>query len=271
VLVLFFALGTVHVTLAIFGQVWHTSQLLAFLFVGLAYLSAIQLDGAAAFFITGLFMGSAMLTRNHLLFAGIWPAYHLIEKNWCDRTKLFKYISVGLLPVIIMGLLFLYYNFVRFGDPAELGYSYHQMAPFFRANYQKYGPFNLHYLPTNFYYQYIHYPFPFRDQTTLMGNSLFLLSPVFFFAFKGIYREYRNPNIILLIISIVLTSIPILLLMGTGWVQYGPRYTLDFTIPLLLLTACGVQGTSMRLLVWLTVISILHYIPGIFLYVELKL
>jgi hypothetical protein len=104
-----------------------------------------------------------------------------------------------------------------------------------------------------------------------MGSSLFLLSPVFFYAFRGIYSGYRNPNILALLISVLITSIPILLLMGTGWVQYGPRYTLDFTVPLLLLTASGLQGTSRRLLFWLVVISILQYIPGVFLYVNLGL
>jgi hypothetical protein len=101
-----------------------------------------------------------------------------------------------------------------------------------------------------------------------MGGSLFLLSPVFFYAFKGLYRGTRNPDVWLWVISILATSIPILLLMGTGWVQYGPRYTFDFTIPLLLLTASGIQWGSTSTLAWLTVISILQYIPGIYLFAQ---
>jgi hypothetical protein len=104
-----------------------------------------------------------------------------------------------------------------------------------------------------------------------MGSSLFLLSPVFFYAFGAMRRGYRNPQIRMLAASVLATSIPILLLMGTGWVQYGPRYTLDFTLPLLLLTAYGVQDASPKLLFWLVVISVLHYIPGIYLYIRLGL
>jgi hypothetical protein len=137
-------------------------------------------------------------------------------------------------------------------------------------DYKKYGAFNLHYLPINFYYQYIYYPLPAREES-YMGGSLFLLSPVFFYIFRAIFRGFRNPNVWLWMVSILATSIPILLLMGTGWVQYGPRYTLDFTIPLLLLTAIGVQGTSKSLLALLTMISVLEYIPGIFLFVRLHL
>jgi hypothetical protein len=58
--------------------------------------------------------------------------------------------------------------------------------------------------------------------------------------------------------------------MGTGWVQYGPRYTLDFTIPLLMLTASGVQNVPKRLIAWLTALSILQYIPGVMIFIYLQ-
>jgi hypothetical protein len=84
-------------------------------------------------------------------------------------------------------------------------------------------------------------------------------------------REYRNPNIWLWTISVAATSIPILLLMGTGWKQFGPRYTLDFTIPLLLLTASGVKRASKPLFAGLIAISVLQYILALFLYVRFEL
>lgn len=270
-LVLFFALGTVHVILALFGTVWFTAELLGFLFVGLAYLSALKLRGTTAFIAVGIFMSFAMLTRNHLLFTGIWPAYYLLSKNWNDRPKLYFKAALGLLPLLIMGILFLGYNFARFGSPFELGIRYQMMAPFFIADYHKYGAFSLHYLPTNFYYQYIFYPLPATTETK-MGGSLFLLSPVFLYAFLGIFKEYRNTNVWMLVFSVIITSIPILLVIGTGWVQYGPRYTLDFTIPLLLLTALGVKATSnRRLLIGLTAISIAQYITGVIFFARLQL
>lgn len=273
-LVLFFALGTVHVILALFGKVWFTAQLIGFLLVALAYLCALELDGAISFLAVGTLIAGAMLTRNHLLFTGIWPAYYLLAKNWKNRPKVYGYITLALLPPLLMGVLFLTYNFMRFGSPLDLGIAYHHMAPLFLADYQKYGAFNLYYAPVNFYYQYIHYPILsfFRVSSDfLMGGSLFLLSPVFFFVFRGIFRERGNSNVWMLTISLLATSVPILLLMGTGWVQYGPRYTLDFTVPLLLLTAYGIQPVSKRLLTWLIAISIIQYIPGIILFAKLQL
>lgn len=269
-LVFFFAFGTSHLILALFGRVWFTAQLLGILLVGLAYLAVIELKGIWAFLVTGILIGCAMLTRNHLIFTGIWPAYYLIVKNWTNQPKVYLYALVGVLPVFVMGLLFLAYNDARFNSPFEVGIRYHNMAPVFVSDYKKYGAFNLHYLPVNFYYQYIYYPLPPKEES-YMGGSLFLLSPVFFYSFRAMIREARNPNIWLWLISILATSVPILLLMGTGWIQYGPRYTLDFTIPLLLLTASGIQGTSVSLLAALTIISVMQYIPGISLFVKLHL
>jgi hypothetical protein len=80
-LVVFFAFGTVHVTLAPFGGVWFTGQLVGFLFTILAYLAAISLNGFRAWFFTGLALAAALLTRNQLVLVGVWPAvYLLIEK-----------------------------------------------------------------------------------------------------------------------------------------------------------------------------------------------
>lgn len=260
-LILFFTLGTVHVTLAPFGNVWYTAQLIGLLFILLSYLTTTKLHGARAFFLTGICIACAMLTRNHLVFLGIWPFFYLVNKHK-SNNKILVLISAFLMPMLVLGTLFLFYNYLRFEDPFELGIRYHNMADVFIDDYNRYGAFNLHYLPTNFYYQYIYYPFPFSEKS-LMGGSLFILSPVFFYAFRGLYLGIRNINVVLWGLAILLTSLPILFLMGTGWVQFGPRYTLDFTVPLLLITATGIQGTSKRLLLILVFISIIQYIPGV--------
>lgn len=267
-LVLFFAFGTVQIALAPLGRVWFTAQQLGFLFVGLAYLAALQLNGRMAFFVTGLLLACAVLTRNHLLFTGIWPAWHLLKKNWDTKPQLYTSLTLFVLPLFVLSLLFLGYNFTRFGNPMELGIRYHQMNPFFVEEYQKYGAFNLHYLPINFFYQYIWYPFPLTEET-LMGGSLFLLSPVFFLLFPGLVYGYRSLDTWILLASIVATSIPILLLMGTGWMQFGPRYTFDFTVPLLLLTAQGVQFTPKRILALLTLIAIVQYFIGTLFFISI--
>lgn len=262
ILVLFFAFGTVHLTLAPYGRVWFTGQLIAFMCIALAYLATLTQRGWAAFALTGLALAGAMLTRNHLVLTGIWPACYLIYQHWSERwRKLIGYALAGVLPIVAGVALLGLYDWLRFGDAFANGIAYHQMHTVFASDYQKYGAFNLHYLPINVFYQYIAYPFPIRE-STFEGGSLFLLSPVFFGMFWGLAAGRPRWSAWALFATIMVVNIPILLLMGTGWFQFGPRYTLDFTVPLLLLTAMGVRRWPAWLLALLTVISIVSYVIG---------
>jgi len=264
-LVLFFALGTVHITIAPFGRVWFTGQLIGFFFVALAYLFALSNKNWTGFFLSGASIACAMLTRNNLLFAGIWPAvYLLMRKKEHGFKKLLAPVSIGILPIFAGLTVMALYNFARFGNIFDVGLDYHLMGEIFVDNYQEYGAFNIHYLPTNFFYQYIAYPLPIRFES-LMGGSLFLLSPVFLLSFRGIKIGYPRWSVWMLVVTILIINVPILMLMGTGWIQFGPRYTLDFTIPLLTLTSYGVKNWSSQKLALLTVISIVQYIFGTFL------
>jgi len=170
-------------------------------------------------------------------------------------------IAAGLLPVIAAIGFLAWYNWARFGGILDNGLDYHHMASIFVEDYHRYGPFNLHYLPTNLFYQYITYPLPLRN-TTFYGGSMFLLTPVFFAAWVGGFVMRPRWSMWALVVSIVLVSIPILLLMGTGWVQFGPRYTLDFTVPLLLLTAAGLRRCPLKVLWLLTIVSVVPYLLG---------
>lgn len=262
IIVLLFALGTVHITLAPMGRVWLTSQLTAFMFVALAYLCAIKFEGLRAFLMVGLSLTAAMLTRNHLIVAGVWPALYLIHKHWSvNWRRQIRFFAAGIMPILLGIALLGAYNWMRFGGILDNGIAYHLMHRSFVNDYRQYGYFNIHFIPINLFYQYVAYPFPLRP-TSLMGGSLFLMSPLFVAAFWAMKKPNRNWSTWALLATICLVSIPILLLMGTGFIQFGPRYTLDFTVPLLLLTAIGSQRWKVPIMVVLTVISIVHYFVG---------
>jgi hypothetical protein len=167
-----------------------------------------------------------------------------------------------MLPVAAAAGLFGLYNWLRFGNPVDNGIAYHQMAEMFAADYQQYGYFSLHYIPQNVFYQYLAYPLPYSART-LLGGGLFWLSPLFIAAFAGLWRGQPRWSARALALTIGLVATPILLLMGTGWEQYGPRYTLDFTFPLLLLTAMGMQRWPPRVVRLLVLLSILQYAIGL--------
>ena len=261
-LVLFFALGTVHLTLAPYGRVWFTGQLVGFLCVAMAYLAALTLRGTAAFAATGCGIAAALLARNHLVFAGLWPGCYLLsEQGFAKPARLAGRVLAGMVPVLVAVAALGLYNRLRFGSIFDAGLAYHQMAEIFVQDYRRYGAFNLHYVPTNLFYQYVAYPFPFRP-TSPFGGSLFLLSPPFFGALWAIRIGRPRWSVWALVATILLVAAPILLLMGTGWVQFGPRYTLDFTLPLLLLTALGISRWPNRLVAVLTAIAIVQYVIG---------
>jgi hypothetical protein len=264
-LVLCFALGTTHTALAPYGRVWYTSQLIGFACVALAYMAAINLRGWTAFMLAGAALGCALLTRNHLIFAGVWPGCYLLWQHWPNtrRGRLLSYMLAGVLPILLAVALLGTYNWLRFGNLLDNGLAYHRMSPYFAKDYQRYGAFNLHYLPTNLFYQFIAYPLPWRNGSDL-GGSLFLLSPIFFAALWALVAGRPRWSVWALLGAILLVAVPILLLMGTGWRQFGPRYTLDFTVPLLLLTALGIRRWPLWIIGLLTLISVLHYLVGAF-------
>ena len=260
-LVICFAFGTVHLTMAPLGRIWFTSQLLGYLFVLAAFLAAISVEDRKAFLITGLAISAAVATRNHLVFLGLWPAYHLLEKyRGRDKKWLAGSVAIGLAPLFATLASLAAYNFARFGSVTEMGLDLHQMAGAFSSEYQLYGAFHVHYLPLNFHYQYLFYPFPMSAESA-MGGSLFLLTPLFFGAFFA-FRIPVELSRLVLAVSILLTATPILLLMGTGWVQFGPRYTLDFMVPLLMLTALGIKSWPRWVIGLVVLISIVHYVLG---------
>jgi hypothetical protein len=261
-LTIFFAFGTVHLLLSSLGIVWFTSQVIAFLCSILVFLAAIRLKGYPAFFFTGLALGCATLTRNQLIFLGIWPAYFLFQSNRSlSAKKMIAHFFVAALPIVAAVVINGLYNYFRFGNVMEYGISFQNFGSFFEPDFLKYGPFSIHYLATNLFYNFVFYPFP-TSAATLMGGSLFLLSPLFFASFWAFKDGNLRKSVVVLWLSIIAVSIPILLNIGTGWKTFGPRYTLDFTFPLLMLTAIGIRNWPKWVSFLLILISIAQYVIG---------
>jgi hypothetical protein len=261
-LVFFLALGTVHITLASKGKVWQTAQIVAFCFTILTYISAISFAGKKAWFFTGLMLTLAMLSRVTTLFVGIFPLAYLIYR---DKDLGWKPLWANFLLAaspLVLGLIFLgYYNWARFGNLYETGLSFHLMNNFFTENYQQYGISNPHYFLTNLYYEYIYYPLPVTEES-FMGGSLFLLSPLFCAIFPAIFRGKPRWVVWTLLASILVTNLPIMFHMSTGWVTFGPRYTLDFSVPLLILTGMGIEKWNKWVSGTFVLASIIQYAIG---------
>src|SRR5262249_55569348 len=137
------------------------------------------------------------------------------------------------------------FNYLRFGQPFETGVSYHQMDPMFRERFERYGYFHPAYLGRNLNALLLALPqrsptFPYFTFSA-QGLSIFLASPLYLYALLSLRRATRA-TAVWLWVSVLLPLVPILVLMGTGEFQFGHRYSSDFQVLLILLTALGLRG-----------------------------
>lgn len=259
------AFGSVLLILAPVGRVWFTAQIIGWGCVLLATLAALTRQGKTGYFLVGLALACATTTRISLLFNGVWLAYYLLHRDRQQplRQRVLAALC-GLTPVVVALGLFAAYNTARFGNPLEMGVAWHNLNPNFAAHFARYGVFNLHYLPTNLYYQFVAYTI--LPPKCWFGGGIFWMTPVLLGAPYGIWQGRRNRLVWALVLSGALVYIPIGLLMGTGWVTYGPRYLLDLMVPLVVLTALGIREWRLDVLRVLMYVSIATYAFGSWLW-----
>lgn len=262
-----YGFGSPQYPLAVDGTVWFVSQLFTSVFLtsGLICLFR-EKQSPLSTSCAGLFIGMACLTRASVVASVVWlfgyVAYRAFKdgRGLASISKLFLSAQVPLLS--LLGLMS-WYNYARFGSPFETGVSHHFAGPAFAENIRLYGIFSLHYVERNFFYHYLAYPYPVSPET-VVGGSLFLLTPLYFAAFLSFIRGSERFMVWLTWVSCVLLAIPSLLVCGTGEAQLGPRYTLDYGPFFLLLVAFGLRSVPVQVVALLSGVSFLHYVYGLF-------
>lgn len=240
---LFWGLGTVHFYLTSTAEVWYISQIMAQTWLLAAVLCFLS---GRSMLLSGLFFALAAYTRNDLVFAGFFFfALHRILLPQRRGVGLLKDALLFAAPFVACSVLNGWYNWARFGDAFENGLQYHQMSHHFAEDFRRYGYFSLHYLRYNFYVEVLHAPTliskPPFIQLEEEGFGFLWASPLFFLllptiglwlyhlvaARRGVPSSYwwLSGGSMAAAVPIALT---IFLIMGTGWVQFGARYTLDF-------------------------------------------
>jgi hypothetical protein len=265
-LALTFGFGSPCLPLAIDGTVWYVGQLFATLFLvsGVA-LSFRSRRISSSYVVPALIIGMACLTRASVVGAAVWLLgfiYVQARKTGHSRLRSFSALIPALTVLGSLAALLFIYNYARFGSPWENGVNYHQASAEIAADIRAHGMFSFYYLARNFFYHYIAYPFPPSDDS-LMGGSLFLMTPLFLGAFFASELKLHSKLIWALWGTISILAIPSLLICGTGWTQIGPRYTLDYAPFLLLLVAIGIGRWSNRSVALLSCASIAQYLYGL--------
>ena len=189
------------------------------------FLAINEYEGRGRLWVVGGLIGLAMASRapaglNILFFSlaiilGVGP----IRERMTGLAKLLLPFS----PVV--GLLALY-NFARFGNPLESGYSYQLNG--FGAPYADWNvpgntpgpPLSLRYIPDHLWIFLFGLP-----STDAVGTSVLLISP--FLGYLWLVRRWDLTNK-LIVVNVVVVLVAVLAFRSTGFEQMGYRFSLDF-------------------------------------------
>ena len=243
--------GTLFFSCAIRGEVWFLAETLGVLLT-VFYLQASILARHPVR--AGVLWSMATLTRTPLLFTGI---FFVLEAACAgpDRRAQLRALLSAPRPVLRklgafaagaapLGLLAAAYNWLRFGSPAEFGHRflYNNRV---NADIDAHGLFSLAYLPRNLEAAFFKLPevqlHPFRLSYDPHGLSLLLTMP--FLVLLLVPRERPRLHWPLWI-TVAATALPGFLYQNTGYMQFGFRFSVDWTPYLVLLLAVG--GWSFR-------------------------
>jgi hypothetical protein len=240
-----FLFGTVHCYLAITANHWEFSQVVCITFVLLALRAA--LDGRIA--LAALCYAAVLWTRSHVVLSSIaalglyfWAERRRGALRGASLRRLAPAAALGALAVALL----LLFNAARFGDPFETGTGHQRMHEMFRERFEQTGLFDVSYVPRNLHALLVATPvasesFPYVTFSP-RGLSLFLATPFYLYLLRSLRRDTRSQALILWA-GVVPAMLPVLLLLGTGELQFGHRYSADLQ-PLLIPLAW--LGAGMR-------------------------
>lgn len=224
------------------GNVWFFAHIVA---VSCLLLAMHEAFGKGRGWLTGIYLGSAILSRQLTLFA----LPFLLVALWQNKKDL-KNLGMTFIPLVLWGCFYLWLNWARFHEPLDTGYSYLPLEDPLKAHFEKYGLFNLAYLPFNviyLFFQGFHVEFNPPDYIKPhcldpFGTSLTFASPFVFIAFWA----RKSPLLISAAwISITLMILISLLYYANGFYQLNTqRFTLDYLPLLIFLVALGTRKVN---------------------------
>jgi hypothetical protein len=236
-LVLLLGFGTVLFFSSVQGKVWFTAHVVG---VALALVYAWASIEAKRPIIAGLALGAAALTRTPMAF--MFPLF-LLEAwriSGGDRRAFWIRSAKMAAPVVAFAALAMAFNAARFGSPFEFGHSYLDVRQ--QAQIEQFGLFSYHYLARNLAVGFTLLPdllgrYPFV-QIGGHGLALWFTTPVFVYLLWPRKRPAIHRT---LWITVACVAVPTLFYQNSGWFQFGYRFSLDYTVFLVMLLAIGMR------------------------------
>ena len=248
ILLLFFG-GTVYFGVSTTMISWYFAHILVTTCLLLCLLMVLKTEKPIAILI-GAILGLAVATRFSTLFAFPAFAWLLWKKENQGTGKIQDYLYriqnilrlfIGLFILII--ILF-FYNYIRFGNIFETGYGIDVVGSKALYEARSYGLFSVFHIPRNLFILIFQGPLPHPDllspvfsfpyiQPSPLGMGILFTSPAVIYAFRA---DTKKSLVQASWLGVGFILIPLLTHYGTGWIQFGFRYSLDF-MPFLVITA----------------------------------
>ena len=247
---------------------WYFSHIVA---VFCLLLALREIFGRRRIMLVGFLVGLAAATRLTLIFSlpfflwQVWFASESAGDSHQLRTRNTISMLAGLgIPLAMIAA----YNYACFGDALQTGYGLAVLGSVELKQARSHGLFSLVHLPRNLHFLLLQGPILYRSlraptlvfpylQPSPMGMSIFLTTPALLLAFRARWAE---PLVKACWLAVGCLLIPLLTYYGTGWIQFGYRYSLDLMLFLVLLVALGLGhpigpiGNRARLLIVLSVL-----------------
>ncbi len=244
-LVALLAFGTVLFFSSVQGKVWYTAHVLG---VALALVYAWASIEARRPIVAGVALGLAAITRPPMAFmfplfaCEAWRMAGGLASARADRRAFVRALARMLVrfaaPVVVIAAIAAAYNLARFGAPGEFGHSYLDVVQ--QQQMERFGLFSYHYLGRNLAVAMTLLPeLPGRwpyVQISGHGLALWITTPVLVLL---LWPRERNPLHRALWLTVAAVAVPTFFYQNSGWVQFGYRFSLDYTVFLVLLLAIG--------------------------------
>jgi hypothetical protein len=263
-----YAFGSVYFFSAVQGTVWFAAHVVAAALTGGYLLACFRCDSLVACATAGILVGCGFHTRAPFLLCVPLFAFEAARRSLTaplrlegtpfervrdavsklDHRRLAARYGAFAFPVVGALALNFWINQQRFGNPFEFGHTLLNVVWMERV--KRWGLFSTHYLSRNLTCALTLLPsinpatapaHVGRVQVSGNGMALWLTTPLYFWL---LWPKAKQPLHLALALTAAAIALPDLLYQNSGWLQFGYRFSNDFSPYLFTLLAIGGRTTG---------------------------